>query len=100
MRAWERAVTGGRAEEAARLFADGAKVPEGVLDSHDTAVAWNHSVVCWGKIDSLNATRARVRMTLVVGRPRNVACPPRGTRLKVAAEVRNGKIVSWQYVLK
>ena len=100
MRAWERAIIAGRPEDAARLFADGAKVPEGVLDSHDTAVAWNHSVVCWGKIATLDASGARVQMTLVVGRPRNVACPPRGSRLKVVTQVRNGKIVSWQYVVK
>lgn len=101
-RAWNAALDRNDSEAAARLFADGAQVIQGdvqTLDTHADAVRWNSGLPCGGVITLLEPrSGGRVLAVFVLtDRPRH-SCEAPGTKAAAVFQVRNGKIVVWHEV--
>jgi hypothetical protein len=99
VRAWSQAVNTDDNAAAARLFARGARVIQGVssrrLDSFAEARAWNARLPCSGRIVSLRERGDTVRATFLLGNRRRSRCDGPGQRAHALVRVREGKIVLW-----
>jgi limonene-1,2-epoxide hydrolase len=99
VRAWSAALDRNDNEEAARLFADGARIiqnGEAILATHADAVQWNAALPCGGRISHLEV-RSKSQVLAVFEleeRPRH-HCDANGGQAAALFEVEQGRIVLW-----
>ena len=102
VRAWSAALDRDDSEAAGSLFADGARVIQGgvqTLATHSDAVHWNAGLPCGGTITLLEP-RGDGRVLAVfalTSRPRH-RCEAPGTSAAAVFQVKRGKIVLWHEV--
>jgi hypothetical protein len=99
VRAWSTAVNTGDNEEAARLFADGARVIQGNrarrLHGPDQAERWHEALPCSGTIVRLETYGQTVRATFELGERPERSCDGPGQEARALFRIRDGKIVLW-----
>jgi limonene-1,2-epoxide hydrolase len=99
VRAWSKALNSGDNQQAAQLFANGARVIQAghvlLLRTRADAVAFNAGLPCSGKILSVSTRGNAATATFLLGnRPRS-RCDAPGQHARALFEVRGGKIVVW-----
>jgi hypothetical protein len=99
VRAWSKALNAGNNEQAADLFAPGARVVQGgslfFLETHAEAVRFNFSLPCSGTIVAISTKGDTTTATFVLGNRKTSRCDAPGQKAVAAFEVRRGKIVLW-----
>jgi SnoaL-like domain len=99
VRAWSTAVNTGDNEEAARLFAEDARVIQGDrarrLHDLDQATRWHASLPCSGTIVRLETYGQTVRATFELGERPESTCDGPGQEARALFRIREGKIVLW-----
>jgi xanthine/CO dehydrogenase XdhC/CoxF family maturation factor len=99
VRAWSQALNSGDNEEAANLFAPGAKVVQAGLVlrlvTHQQAVAWNMALPCSGRIVRMVEHGDTARATFVLGDRQKTKCDGPGETATAIVQVKKGKIVLW-----
>jgi limonene-1,2-epoxide hydrolase len=99
VRAWSRALNSGENEQAARLFAPGAKVIQSgqvlLLRTRADAIAFNAALPCSGKILAVTTKGDVATATFLLGNRPKSTCDGPGQRARALFEVRHGKIVVW-----
>ena len=99
VRAWSAALDRNDNEQAARLFANGARIiqnGEAILATHADAVQWNAALPCGGRISHLEvrSTRQVLAIFELEERPHH-HCDANGNQAAALFEVENGRIVLW-----
>jgi limonene-1,2-epoxide hydrolase len=102
VRAWSAALDRNDSEAGARLFADGARVIQGdvqTLATHSDAVQWNASLPCGGTITLLEprSNGEVLAVFSLTDRPGHL-CDGPGDQAAALFQVKNGKIVLWHEV--
>jgi limonene-1,2-epoxide hydrolase len=102
VRAWSAALDRNDSEAAGRLFADGARVIQGdveTLATHSDAVQWNASLPCGGTITLLEprSNGEVLAVFTLTNRPQHL-CDGPGDQAAALFQVKNGKIVLWHEV--
>jgi limonene-1,2-epoxide hydrolase len=99
VRAWSAALDRNDNEQAARLFADGARViqnGETILATHADAVQWNAALPCGGRIIRLDVESASQVLAIFDLRERpQHRCDGTGGRAAAIFQVEHGRIVLW-----
>lgn len=99
VRAWSAALDRNDNEQAANLFADGAKIiqnGEVILATHSDAVRWNAALPCGGRITRLEV-RGKDEVLAVFDldeRPGHT-CDGPGAQAATIFQVEHGRIVLW-----
>jgi hypothetical protein len=99
VRAWSAALDRNDNEQAAHLFADGARViqnGEVILATHADAVRWNAALPCGGRITHLEVrAKNQVLAVFELGNRPQHRCDTNGGQAAAIFEVENGSIVLW-----
>jgi limonene-1,2-epoxide hydrolase len=99
VRAWSAALDRNDNEQAARLFADGARViqnGETILATHADAVQWNAALPCGGRIIRLEVESASQVLAIFDLRERpEHRCDGTGGQAAAIFQVEDGRIVLW-----
>jgi hypothetical protein len=92
-------VNAGHDDEAADLFAPGARVVQGdrlfVLRTHRDAVNWNAGLPCSGRVVSIKRRGDLVTATFLLGERPHHLCDGPGAEATAVFRIRDGKIVLW-----
>jgi limonene-1,2-epoxide hydrolase len=102
VRAWSAALDRNDSESAGRLFADGARVVQGdvqTLATHSDAVRWNAGLPCGGTITLLEprSNGQVLAVFTLTDRPQHHCAGP-GDKAAALFQVKHGKIVLWHEV--
>ena len=99
VRAWSAALNAGDDAKAASYFALSARVIQGslvaILRTRRSAVVFNASLPCSGRIVATTVHRHLVTATFVVGQRPGHHCDGPGQQAIAAFRIRNGRIVLW-----
>jgi hypothetical protein len=99
VRAWSQELNTGDNNDAAKLFAPGAKIVQARttlrLDTQAQAVAWNAALPCSGRIVSITTSGDVTRATFILGDRPQHKCDGPGQKATAIFRVRKGKIVLW-----
>ena len=102
VRAWSRALNANDNEQAAKLFARGARVVQPGIDvrlrTHALALGFNDALPCAGRIVSIQVKGNRATAVFVLGQRPKHRCDAPGAKAAALFVVRGGKIVGWQQV--
>jgi limonene-1,2-epoxide hydrolase len=99
VRAWSAALDRNDNEQAARLFADGARViqnGETILATHADAVQWNAALPCGGRISHLEVeSKSQVLAVFDLQERPQHRCDGTGGQAAAIFQVEHGRIVLW-----
>jgi limonene-1,2-epoxide hydrolase len=99
VRAWSQELNTGDNNDAAKLFAPGAKIVQAQttlrLYTQAQAVAWNAALPCSGRIVSITTSGDVTRATFILGDRPQHKCDGPGQKATAIFRVRKGKIVLW-----
>jgi limonene-1,2-epoxide hydrolase len=99
VRAWSAALNAGDDVRAAGYFAPNATVIQGslvaVLRTHASAVTFNASLPCSGRIVAVTVAKHLVTAAFVLGQRPGHRCDGPGQKAFAAFRIRNGRIVLW-----
>jgi limonene-1,2-epoxide hydrolase len=99
VRAWSAALNAGDDARAAGYFAPNARVIQGslvaVLRTRRSAVVFNASLPCSGKIVAVTVAQHLVTAAFVLGQRPGHRCDGPGQRAFAAFRIRNGRIILW-----
>ncbi len=99
VRAWSAALDRNDNEQAARLFANGARIiqnGEAILATHADAVHWNAGLPCGGRISHLEVrSKSQVLAVFELEERPQHHCDANGNQAATLFEVEDGRIVLW-----
>ena len=99
VRAWSTALNAGDDAKAASYFAPNARVIQGQLDAvlrtQRSAVVFNASLPCAGRIVATGVSNHLVTATFVLGQRPGHHCDGAGLKAYAALRIANGKITLW-----
>ena len=99
VRAWSAALNAGDDAKAAGYFALNARVIQGplvaILRTRSSAVVFNASLPCSGKIVAVTVVQHLVTAAFVLGQRPGHRCDGPGQKAFAAFRIRNGRIVLW-----
>ena len=99
VRAWSAALNAGDDAKAASFFAPNAKVIQGslvaILRTRRSAVVFNASLPCSGRIVATTVRNHLVTASFVLGQRPGHRCDGPGQKAVAALRIVNGKIVLW-----
>jgi len=99
VRAWSAALDRNDNEQAANLFADGAKIiqnGEVILATHADAVRWNAALPCGGRITRLEVRgKDEVLAVFALDERPGHTCDGPGAQAATIFQVEDGRIVLW-----
>jgi len=99
VRAWSAALNAGDDAKAAGYFALNARVIQGplvaILRTRRSAVVFNASLPCSGKIVAVTVVQHLVTAAFVLGQRPGHRCDGPGQKAFAAFRIRNGRIVLW-----
>ncbi len=98
-RAWSAALNAGDDAKAASYFAPNARIIQGslvaILRTRRSAVVFNASLPCSGKIVATTVRNHLVTATFVLGQRPGHRCDGPGQKAYAAMRITNGKITLW-----